>query len=142
MLKTRLLQPDILAALGRSGHGSRVLIADGNYPFSTGSPPTAEKVFLNLMPGVVKVTDVLKALVETIPIEAAAAMTPPDGAPQPIHAEFREILPNGIELEELKRFEYYEKARSADTALVVATGEERRFANLLLTIGVVKRDAA
>ncbi len=63
MLKTKLLHPDILQALGRAGHGSKVLIADGNYPFTTGSPATAEKVFLNLMPGMVKVTDVLKVLV-------------------------------------------------------------------------------
>jgi RbsD / FucU transport protein family. len=32
MLKTRLLHPEILAALGEAGHGAQVLIADGNYP--------------------------------------------------------------------------------------------------------------
>lgn len=37
MLKTELLHPEVLEALGTSGHGSRVLIADGNYPFATGS---------------------------------------------------------------------------------------------------------
>jgi L-fucose mutarotase/ribose pyranase (RbsD/FucU family) len=36
VLRTRLLHPEILAALAGAGHGSRVLIADGNYPFSTG----------------------------------------------------------------------------------------------------------
>jgi len=39
MLKTRLLHPEILQALGSSGHGGQVLIADGNYPFSTGAAP-------------------------------------------------------------------------------------------------------
>ena len=140
MLKTKLLHPEILAALGRAGHGARVLIADGNYPFTTGSPPTAAKVFLNLMPGIVKVTDVLTALVETIPIEAALVMTPADGAAQPIHEEFRALLPPGMELSREKRLEFYEAAKSAQTALVIATGEQRRFANLLLTIGVVKQE--
>lgn len=140
MLKTRLLHPEILAALGRSGHGARVLIGDGNYPFATGSPPTAVKVFLNLMPGVVKVTDVLAALIETIPIEAAMVMTPPDGAVQPIHEEFLALLPQGMELSREKRFEFYEAAKSPQTALVIATGEQRRFANLLLTLGVVKQE--
>ena len=32
MLKTRLLHPGILRALGEAGHGAQVLIADGNYP--------------------------------------------------------------------------------------------------------------
>ena len=142
MLRTRLLHPEILGVLARSGHGSRVLIADGNYPFTTGSQPAAAKVFLNLMPGIAKVTDVLKALVEVIPIESAMVMTPPDGAPQPIFDEFRQILPPGLDLTAKKRMEFYQEAKSPDTALVIATGEQRRFANLLLTIGVVKEGQA
>lgn len=138
MLKGKLLHPEILRVLGRAGHGSKVLIADGNYPFTTGSPSSADKVFLNLMPGMPKVTDVLEALVTAIPIEAATVMVPPDGARQPIHEEFRHILPAGLELTEKKRHDYYDEVKSPDTALVIATGEQRRFANLLLTIGVIK----
>ena len=41
MLKYRLTHPEILAALAGAGHGSQVLIADGNYPFSTGANPAA-----------------------------------------------------------------------------------------------------
>jgi L-fucose mutarotase len=43
MLKTRLLQPQILAALGEAGHGARVLIADGNYPLATQSNPAGRR---------------------------------------------------------------------------------------------------
>jgi L-fucose mutarotase len=93
------------------------------------------------MPGVVKVTDVLTALVETIPIEVALVMTPPDGAAQPVHEEFRALLPPGMELSREKRFEFYEAVKSPQTALVIATGEQRRFANLLLTIGVVIQES-
>jgi L-fucose mutarotase len=138
MHKTKLLHPEILNALGRAGHGSQVLIADGNYPVATGSPVTAQKIFLNLMPGVVKVTDVLESLVQTIPIEAATVMVPPDGTPQQIFEEFRRLLPEGLKLTSKKRQEFYEDTKSSDTTLVVATGEQRRFANLLLTIGVIK----
>ena len=70
MLKTRLFHPEILRALGSAGHGARVMIADGNYPFSTEAPATATRVFLNLRRGLVTVCDVLEVLVETIPIEA------------------------------------------------------------------------
>jgi len=138
MLKTKLLHPEILNVLGRAGHGSRVLIADGNYPVATGSPVTAHKVFLNLMPGMVKVTDVLEALVQTIPVEAATVMVPPDGTAQQIFEEFRQLLPEGLELTTKKRYDFYEEVKSPDTTLVIATGEQRRFANLLLTIGVIK----
>ena len=103
MLKTRLLQPQILEALGESGHGARVLIADGNYPLVTKSNPAATRVYLNLTPGLLTVTDVLEVLVDAIPIEAAHVMGPDDGSEPSIYAGFRELLP-GIGLERLDRF--------------------------------------
>jgi L-fucose mutarotase len=135
MLKTKLLHPEILAALGGAGHGSKVLIADGNFPFGTGANPAAKRVYLNLAPGLVTVTDVLKVLIDAIPIEAAEVMQPPTGEP-PIFEEFRALLP-GLELQKLGRFEFYDTARERDVALVITTGEQRIYANLLLTIGVV-----
>jgi L-fucose mutarotase len=135
MLKTKMLHPEILAALGGAGHGSKVLIADGNFPFGTGANPAATRAYLNLAPGLVTVTDVLKILVEAIPIEAAEVMQPPSGEP-PIFGEFRALMP-GVELKPLGRFEFYDTARERDVMLVIATGEQRIYANLLLTIGVV-----
>jgi L-fucose mutarotase len=135
MLKTKLLHPEILAALGGAGHGSKVLIADGNFPFGTGANPAAKRVYLNLAPGLVTVTDVLKVLVDAIPIEAAEVMQPPTWEP-PVFSEFRDLLP-GLELKPLGRFEFYDTARERDVTLVIATGEQRVYANLLLTIGVV-----
>ena len=140
MLLTRLLHPEILAALGRAGHGACVLIADGNYPVSTQSPADAARVFLNLRRGLVKVTDVLEVLRDTIPIEKVTLMAARDGRPAPIHQEFFKLLPAGIEHQALARAEFYAAANQPATALVIATGEEQRFANILITIGVVKPD--
>ncbi len=139
MLKTRLLHPGILEALGEAGHGAQVLIADGNYPLRTRSNDAAHRVYLNLAPGLVSVTDVLRALVDAIPIEAARVMTPDDGDDPAIFADFRTLL-GGIELERLGRFPFYDAARGPDVALAIATGEQRLYANLLLTIGVVSPD--
>src|SRR4030042_1418229 len=138
MLKTKLLHPEILAVLGSNGHGSRVLIADGNYPFTTGVPENARKVFLNLSPGMFSVSDVLKVIKDAIPIESYMIMLPPDESPQAIHDEFLSILGESTPVTKVKRFDFYKEARSADTCLVIATGEIRRFANILITIGVVK----
>ena len=135
MLKTKLLHPEILAALGGSGHGSKVLIADGNFPFGTGANPAATRVYLNLAPGLVTVTDVLKVLVEAIPIEAAEVMVPASGPEPSIFSEFRDLLP-GLDLKLLGRFEFYDVARERDVMLVISTGEQRIYANLMLTIGV------
>jgi L-fucose mutarotase len=136
MLKTRLLHPEILAALGEAGHGAQVLIADGNYPLATRSNPDAYRVFLNLEPGKLTVTDVLSVIAEAIPVEAAYVMGPDDGSEPSIYEDFRELLPDN-ELERLGRFEFYDMARGPDTALAIATGEQRIYANILLTIGVV-----
>src|SRR5215470_11482546 len=111
MLKYQLLHPEILAALGGAGHGARVLIADGNYPFVTKSHPAARRVYLNLAPDMLKATDVLAVLADAIPIEAAHVMMPEASAEPPIFAEFRALLP-GVALETLGRFPFYEAARS------------------------------
>ena len=142
MLKTRLTHPEILHALAMAGHRAKVLITDGNYPHSTKSNPSAARVFLNLAPGTVKVTEVLEALTHTIPIESAEVMQSEDGKEPPIWAEFRALLP-GIVLTERPLPEFYKAALLPDIALEIATGEQQPYANLLLTIGVIwPNDAA
>ncbi|MCU0515131.1 MAG: RbsD/FucU family protein [Anaerolineae bacterium] len=136
MLTSKLIHPDILRVLGASGHGSGILIADGNYPFITRANPAATRVYLNLMPGMVPATDVLAALVTAIPVEAAHVMLPDDGSVPPIHAEFAALLP-GLTLTQHRRFPFYDLARDSDVSLVIATGEQRIYANILLIIGVV-----
>ena len=115
MLTTGLLHPQILAALARAGHGSKVLVADGNYPCWTRRGPNADVVHLNLAPGVVSALDVLKVLREAIPIEAAEVMTPGKGSPDPpIFLEFRALLP-GVELALLEREAFYRAASTRAT---------------------------
>jgi L-fucose mutarotase len=136
VLKYRLLHPEILHGLGEAGHGAQVLIADGNYPLATRSHPASRRVYLNLAPDLVRVTDVLKVLADAIPIESAYVMMPDKGPEPAVFAEFRQQLP-GIDLKPLGRFEFYDAARGPDLAGAIATGEVRVYANLLLTIGVV-----
>jgi L-fucose mutarotase len=137
MLKYQLLHPEILAALGGAGHGSKILIADGNYPFSTRANPAAKRVYLNLAPGLVNATDVVRVLAGAIPIESADVMVMDNGEEAPIIAEFRALLPKKTPVTAHKRFAFYDACRDSDTALVIATAEQRIYANILLTIGVV-----
>jgi L-fucose mutarotase len=43
VLRTRLIHPEILAALATAGHGSQLLLSDGNFPHATASPPGARR---------------------------------------------------------------------------------------------------
>lgn len=138
MLKTRLLHPQILEALAASGHFSQVLIADGNFPAATCSNPLTKKVFLNLTAGIPDCMQVLDALLETIPVQEATVMTPPREFNAKIQMEYRKKLGEQVIWTSLARQDFYDKIKSSDTSLLIVTGEQRRFANLLLTIGVVK----
>ncbi|MFN8450066.1 MAG: RbsD/FucU family protein [Anaerolineae bacterium] len=136
MLTTKLMHPGIIGALGSMGHGSMVLIADGNYPFAT-TPTRRRRVYLNLRRGLVSATDALEAVVSAIPVEAVHVMQPADGSTPDIFAEFSALLV-GQELQRVERFAFYDLGRRTEVGLVIATGEARIYANIMLTIGVVK----
>lgn len=138
MITGKLLHPGMLQALASAGHGAQIVIADSNYPFAIKSHPNTPKVYLNLAPGKLTVTDVLEVLVDTVPIEAARAIDPEDGTEPAIFDEYRAILPDDVELGKLGRFPFYEAAQSPDTALMIATGEQRTWACIVLTIGVIE----
>jgi L-fucose mutarotase len=142
MLRTRLIHPEILGALAAAGHGSQVLISDGNFPHATATPASARRVYLNLSPGRVTVTEVLEAIAATVPLEAAAVMRPHDAEAPAVLEEYRALLPAGTPVEVVERFAFYELARRPDVTLAVATGDQRLYANLLLTIGVVEPPTA
>ena len=132
MLTTTCIHPGIIKALSLCGHGSKVLIADGNYPLADKSG-NAEKVYLGVMPGLPNVTDVLKAVHSVVEIEKAEVMVPGDGTTPEIFKEFEEEL--GLPLSGVGRFEYYDICCEPDVVLAISTGEKRVFANILLTIG-------
>ena len=146
MLRGKLIHPDILEALGSAGHGSKVLIADGNYPASTTLGPNAVLVPLNLCPGVVTCTQVLQSLLSMVPVESAVVMeylrSGPYALPEdpPVWNEFRTLLDTDgppSELQEIERMTFYETARQPDVCLTILTADQRIYANLLLTIGVI-----
>lgn len=135
MLTGQLIHPTILKVLGSAGHGSGILIADGNYPFVTRANPAAERVYLNLAPGKLTVTEVAEALLSAIPVEAAHVMVTDDGSTPSIHEDFKKMLT--VPLQAHPRQDFYALCKDDDVALVIATGEQRIYANLLLIVGVV-----
>lgn len=136
MIKGPVTHPLILRALAGAGHGSQVLLADGNYPFSTATAPGATLVYLNLTPDRLNVIEVLSALVELVSVEAAAVMQPDSGPEPEVYGEFRQKL-QAVSLRPLTRRAFYDTCRGPDLTLGIACGDRRHYANLLLTIGAI-----
>ena len=134
MLKTKLIHPEIMAALSLCGHGSKVLIADGNYPLAEKSG-NAQKVYLGLCPGTPTVTQVLEAIHSVCEIEKAEVMKTPDSSEPEIYPEFKKELPD-LDLTVLGQYEFYDACMAENVVqLAISTGEKRTYANILLTIG-------
>lgn len=143
MIRGELLHPEILGALAAAGHGAKVLIADALYPHSTGAHANAQRVHLNLRPGLVAVRDVLQVVAQSVDIEVATYMETADGeastSVQEFQAELSRYRHSGDEPVTwlgLKRHQFYAACREPDITLLIATGETRPYSNVLLTIGV------
>jgi L-fucose mutarotase len=135
VLRFPLIHPPLLAALAACGHGGKVLLADANYSHSTNVHPGAAVSYLNLRPGLLTVDQLLEPLLAAVPVEAAQVMTPGEGAEPDVFAIYRAQLGPGVPLQPLGRFEFYAACREPDLAVCVATGDDRLYANLLLTVG-------
>lgn len=140
---SKLLTGDLLKALCDMGHGDELVIADANFP--------GERVARRLirLPGI-SGTELLRAIAPLIPLDAYSPapalvmqLTDSDrakGMPDPaIWGEYEAILREhygeDTRVDTIERHAFYERAQSA--YLVIQTGEERIYGNLLLAKGVI-----
>lgn len=135
MIKSDIIHPDLLQALAQCGHKANILIADANYSLLTNSSLRARIIYLNFSPGLISSVVILQKMLGYINIEKAVLMSCPDDFDNTIAREYRTLLAESTALEYVARETFYALAKSPDTLLVVASGETRRFANILLTVG-------
>ncbi|EOG8083892.1 RbsD/FucU family protein [Citrobacter sp. CK184] len=135
MIKSDIIHPDLLQALAQCGHKANILIADANYSFLTNSSPQARIIWLNFSPGLIGSVMILEKILGYINAEKATLMTSPAEFDNTIEREYRGLLSEMTELSHVERNAFYALAKSSDTLLVIASGETRRFANILLTVG-------
>lgn len=71
------------------------------------------------------------------PVEAAHVMTPGDGTEPGAFTVYRALLGPAVPLQPLGRFEFYAACQEPDLAVCVGTGDDRLYANVLLTVGFI-----
>lgn len=144
MLNHQLIHPKINEVLARAGHHSTILIADGNYPASTKKGPNAEVVCLNLTPGVITVSQALRAILSAVPVDFVNTMGIPSDDPYaqkgepPVWNEFRQVIEDAklkLRLEPVSKWDFYKAVESPDHVLTIQTGDQALWANVLLTMG-------
>lgn len=137
MIKTAVIHPTIMEVLARSGHFAQVVIADGNLPVGAMNGSNSTTVHLNFRPGLLDALTVLEGLLEVCPFQGAIVMEKPKEANAEIHDAYKNLL-GDVKWDEMERWAFYDKIKEPTTTLIIQTGEQRRFANLILTVGVVK----
>lgn len=147
MIRSKLIHPEILAALAGAGHHATVLIADGNYPVSSKKGPNASVVHLNLMPGCVSCDQVLEALLSAVVVDEINTMQyQTTGAyaltqDPPVWNDYRKTIKQAgvdLELSPIEKWDFYNAVATDDHVLTIQTGEKQGWANLLLTLGCVR----
>lgn len=145
MIRTPILHPDLLSAVAELGHGSQIVVADALFPHATGVIDPVRRVHLNVCPGMVPGASIVDLLGQTLHLEAAVYMIDPNAEQGRSSAvtEFADLLATHrhgggqpIAWSGLDGFRFYEACRAHTVGLLIATGEVRPYANLLLTVGV------
>jgi L-fucose mutarotase len=137
-----LLHADLLHALASMGHGDDLVIADANFPAAGMArrlirldgidAPAALRAVLTVLP--------LDDFVEK-PAAVMAVVGDPARVPAPVR-DFQPVIDAAagrpVAIDRLERFAFYDRARAAFA--VLATGDARKYANIIVRKGVIAVD--
>jgi L-fucose mutarotase len=133
-----LVGPDLLATLCRMGHGDELVLADAHFPVESTAARVIRADGLEI-PALLGGILPLLALDSYVP-DPVVMMAPVEGdrADPAVHEAYRAAIarhhPHAAAIAFVPRFDFYERARRAFA--VVATGDTRKYGNILLKKGV------
>ncbi len=135
----KIISPNLLKVLCEMGHGDTIVIADANFPSET----CGQRV---VRADGISGTDMLKAVLALIPLDTYSSanfytmeLSGGDTEIPEIWGEYADIAKSADDNYKpatLERFAFYEQAKKA--YCVIATGEEKIYANIILQKGVIK----
>ncbi len=137
-----LLNAELLHALASMGHGDEIAVVDASFPAAS----VARRLIR--LDGA-DASRVLQAVLSVLPLDtfvpSPVQVMQVVGSPEAIPAtvkEFRSVIERetgrSIEPLALERHAFYERARGCFA--IVATGEQRKYGNIILTKGVIAAD--
>lgn len=140
MLKgiSKIVSPSLLKILCEMGHGDEIVVADGNFPCESMGTRVVRADGLGG-------EEVLQAILALIPLDTYAEenfilmQTVPGDERPAIWDNYKKIADandKNVRLGMEERFAFYERAKKAYA--IVATGEEKVYANIILKKGVVR----
>ncbi len=132
------ISPTLLKVLCEMGHGDEIVIADANFP-------SASNANILIRADGISACDMLNSILQLIPLDQYdtnnfVLMQKCDGdtVDTDIWNEYAEILKKyepKAEMSFEERFAYYERAKKAYA--VIATGETKQYANIILKKGCI-----
>lgn len=131
------ISPDLLKIICEMGHGDEIVLADANFP----SASMAQRL---VRADGIEIPKLLSGILELFPLDQYDSRNfilmekcEGDEADVSVWSEYKNILNKyspETQMSFMERFDYYERAKNAYA--VVATGERRQYANIILKKGV------
>lgn len=132
------ISPDLLKIICEMGHGDEIVLADANFP----SASIAQRL---VRADGIEIPELLSGILELFPLDQydntnfiLMEKCEGDTADVSVWSKYENILKKTnpeAEMSFIERFAYYERAKKAYA--VVATGERRQYANIILKKGCV-----
>lgn len=126
MIKTEIINPELLSELAKLGHYDTVMICDIGYPI----PADANRIDLSLISGIPSMPQVLVALLNTVVFESYAIVEDMANTTPDVHAFVTNAL-SRLPCRILPFSALQKEARNCK--LYIRSGESRRKCNILLT---------
>lgn len=132
------ISPDLLKIICEMGHGDEILLADANFPCAS----LAQRL---IRADGIEIPELLSGILKLFPLDQYDKCNfilmnkcEGDDADVSIWSTYENILKQydyKNEISFIERFDYYERAKKAYA--IVATGEKRQYANIILKKGCV-----
>lgn len=132
------ISPDLLKIICEMGHGDEIVLADANFPCAS----LAQRL---IRADGIEIPELLSGILKLFPLDQYDKCNfilmnkcEGDDADVSIWSTYENILKQydyKNEISFIERFDYYERAKKAYA--IVATGEKRQYANIILKKGCV-----
>lgn len=132
------ISPDLLKIICEMGHGDEIVLADANFPCAS----LAQRL---IRADGIEIPELLSGILKLFPLDQYDKRNfilmnkcEGDDADVSIWSTYENILKQydyKNEISFIERFDYYERAKKAYA--IVATGEKRQYANIILKKGCV-----